>query len=146
MKGMVSQNLILLSIGKRISNIEIMFLKHVPKTFQKISNFCEIISMFCFSTFAFITSHFYANFKPLMSIENLFLFRNLKLGYFSQHHVDQLNMNLNSVQLLQTKFPGLVRLPLWKIIYDSFLFWNMWKQNVTNLWKQNVINLLTVKI
>ncbi|XP_046850189.1 ATP-binding cassette sub-family F member 3-like isoform X2 [Xenia sp. Carnegie-2017] len=32
--------------------------------------------------------------------------RNLKLGYFSQHHVDQLNMNLNSVQLLQTKFPG----------------------------------------
>ncbi|CAB4014100.1 ATP-binding cassette sub-family F member 3 isoform X2, partial [Paramuricea clavata] len=32
--------------------------------------------------------------------------RNLKLGYFSQHHVDQLSMNTNSVQLLQSRFPG----------------------------------------
>ncbi|CAB4034279.1 ATP-binding cassette sub-family F member 3, partial [Paramuricea clavata] len=32
--------------------------------------------------------------------------RNLKLGYFSQHHVDQLSMNTNSVQLLQLRFPG----------------------------------------
>nr|CAH7739535.1 unnamed protein product [Callosobruchus chinensis] len=32
--------------------------------------------------------------------------RNLKFGYFSQHHVDQLNMNLNSVELLQQAYPG----------------------------------------
>lgn len=32
--------------------------------------------------------------------------RNLKFGYFSQHHVDQLEMNVNSVELLQTAFPG----------------------------------------
>lgn len=33
--------------------------------------------------------------------------RNLKFGYFSQHHVDQLNMNLNSVELLQQSYPGI---------------------------------------
>ncbi|XP_060527981.1 ATP-binding cassette sub-family F member 3 [Cylas formicarius] len=32
--------------------------------------------------------------------------RNLKFGYFSQHHVDQLNMNVNSVELLQQQYPG----------------------------------------
>ncbi|KAL3270009.1 hypothetical protein HHI36_009066 [Cryptolaemus montrouzieri] len=32
--------------------------------------------------------------------------RNLKFGYFSQHHVDQLDMNINSVELLQQAFPG----------------------------------------
>ncbi|XP_069753732.1 ATP-binding cassette sub-family F member 3 [Narcine bancroftii] len=32
--------------------------------------------------------------------------RNLKIGSFSQHHVDQLEMNINSVELLATKFPG----------------------------------------
>ncbi|CAG9760561.1 unnamed protein product [Ceutorhynchus assimilis] len=32
--------------------------------------------------------------------------RNLKFGYFSQHHVDQLDMNVNSVELLQQQFPG----------------------------------------
>ncbi|VVC28242.1 ABC transporter-like,P-loop containing nucleoside triphosphate hydrolase,AAA+ ATPase domain,ABC- [Cinara cedri] len=32
--------------------------------------------------------------------------RNLKFGYFSQHHVDQLEMNLSSVELLQTSVPG----------------------------------------
>ncbi|XP_054286429.1 ATP-binding cassette sub-family F member 3-like [Macrosteles quadrilineatus] len=32
--------------------------------------------------------------------------RNLKFGYFSQHHVDQLEMNTTSVELLQTSFPG----------------------------------------
>lgn len=34
--------------------------------------------------------------------------RNLKFGYFSQHHVDQLEMNLSSVELLQTSVPGLL--------------------------------------
>lgn len=33
--------------------------------------------------------------------------RNLKFGYFSQHHVDQLDMNVNSVELLQSAYPGL---------------------------------------
>ncbi|XP_074030341.1 ATP-binding cassette sub-family F member 3 [Leptinotarsa decemlineata] len=32
--------------------------------------------------------------------------RNLKFGYFSQHHVDQLDMNVNSVELLQQAYPG----------------------------------------
>uniref|UniRef100_A0A6M2DKN6 ATP-binding cassette sub-family F member 3 n=1 Tax=Xenopsylla cheopis TaxID=163159 RepID=A0A6M2DKN6_XENCH len=32
--------------------------------------------------------------------------RNLKFGYFSQHHVDQLDMNVCSVELLQQTFPG----------------------------------------
>ncbi|XP_072544831.1 ATP-binding cassette sub-family F member 3 [Salminus brasiliensis] len=33
--------------------------------------------------------------------------RNLKIGYFSQHHVDQLDLNVCSVELLLSKFPGL---------------------------------------
>ncbi|KAJ9575730.1 hypothetical protein L9F63_007376 [Diploptera punctata] len=32
--------------------------------------------------------------------------RNLKFGYFSQHHVDQLEMNVSSVELLQSSYPG----------------------------------------
>ncbi|XP_074599540.1 ATP-binding cassette sub-family F member 3 isoform X2 [Brevipalpus obovatus] len=32
--------------------------------------------------------------------------RNLKIGYFSQHHVDQLSMNLSSIEFLASKFPG----------------------------------------
>lgn len=34
------------------------------------------------------------------------LHRGLKIGYFSQHHVDQLEMNINCVELLQREFPG----------------------------------------
>ncbi|XP_067140613.1 ATP-binding cassette sub-family F member 3 [Centruroides vittatus] len=32
--------------------------------------------------------------------------RNLVIGYFTQHHVDQLDMNLSSVEFLAKKFPG----------------------------------------
>uniref|UniRef100_A0A1A8R911 ATP-binding cassette sub-family F member 3 n=1 Tax=Nothobranchius pienaari TaxID=704102 RepID=A0A1A8R911_9TELE len=32
--------------------------------------------------------------------------RNLKIGYFSQHHVDQLDLNVCAVELLLHKFPG----------------------------------------
>ncbi|CAH1772874.1 unnamed protein product [Owenia fusiformis] len=32
--------------------------------------------------------------------------RNIKLGYFSQHHVDQLDMNSNSVEVIQKQLPG----------------------------------------
>uniref|UniRef100_A0AAZ3RJQ7 ABC transporter domain-containing protein n=1 Tax=Oncorhynchus tshawytscha TaxID=74940 RepID=A0AAZ3RJQ7_ONCTS len=32
--------------------------------------------------------------------------RNLKIGYFSQHHVDQLDLNVCSIELLLNKFPG----------------------------------------
>lgn len=34
------------------------------------------------------------------------LHRNLKFGYFSQHHVDQLDMSICSVELMQKEFPG----------------------------------------
>ncbi|XP_015519229.1 ATP-binding cassette sub-family F member 3 isoform X1 [Neodiprion pinetum] len=34
------------------------------------------------------------------------LHRNLKFGYFSQHHVDQLDMRVCPVELLQNHFPG----------------------------------------
>jgi len=33
--------------------------------------------------------------------------RSLRIGYFSQHHVDQLDMNVSSVEVLEAKFPGL---------------------------------------
>uniref|UniRef100_A0A1L8DF80 ATP-binding cassette sub-family F member 3 n=2 Tax=Nyssomyia neivai TaxID=330878 RepID=A0A1L8DF80_9DIPT len=36
----------------------------------------------------------------------VFANRNLKFGYFSQHHVDQLEMNLSCVEVLQRDFPG----------------------------------------
>ncbi|PIO36116.1 hypothetical protein AB205_0151780 [Aquarana catesbeiana] len=32
--------------------------------------------------------------------------RNLKIGYFSQHHVDQLDLNISAVELLAKRFPG----------------------------------------
>ena len=32
--------------------------------------------------------------------------RSLRIGYFSQHHVDQLDMNMNSVEVLASKYPG----------------------------------------
>lgn len=32
--------------------------------------------------------------------------RGIRFGYFSQHHVDQLTMDVNPVELLQQKFPG----------------------------------------
>uniref|UniRef100_A0A8D0H9S5 ATP-binding cassette sub-family F member 3 n=1 Tax=Sphenodon punctatus TaxID=8508 RepID=A0A8D0H9S5_SPHPU len=32
--------------------------------------------------------------------------RNLKIAYFSQHHVDQLDLNISATQLLAKKFPG----------------------------------------
>lgn len=45
------------------------------------------------------------------------LHRNLKFGYFSQHHVDQLDMEVCPVTLLQNHFPGLYLL----FYYYSFL-------------------------
>lgn len=32
--------------------------------------------------------------------------RGLRLGYFAQHHVDQLDMSVNCVELLQNAYPG----------------------------------------
>ncbi|XP_065890278.1 ATP-binding cassette sub-family F member 3-like [Dysidea avara] len=32
--------------------------------------------------------------------------RNLRIGYFSQHHVDQLVMDITPLELIQSKFPG----------------------------------------
>jgi ATP-binding cassette subfamily F protein 3 len=33
--------------------------------------------------------------------------RQLRIGYFSQHHVDQLDLSVCPVELLQNRFPGL---------------------------------------
>ena len=33
--------------------------------------------------------------------------RHLRIGYFSQHHVDQLDLSMCPVELLQSKFPGM---------------------------------------
>ena len=32
--------------------------------------------------------------------------RNLKIGYFTQHHVDQMSMDLAAVELIGQKIPG----------------------------------------
>lgn len=49
--------------------------------------------------------------------------RNLKFGYFSQHHVDQLDMNVNCVELLQSSYPGIYYDQLLKrIIWLSLIF------------------------
>ena len=32
--------------------------------------------------------------------------RALRIGYFTQHHVDNLNMNLNCVELMMSRFPS----------------------------------------
>ena len=32
--------------------------------------------------------------------------RQIRIGYFSQHHVDQLDLRLSSVGLMQERFPG----------------------------------------
>lgn len=32
--------------------------------------------------------------------------RNLKIGYFTQHHVDQMSMELAAVELIAQKIPG----------------------------------------
>ncbi|KAM4693782.1 ATP-binding cassette sub-family F member 3 [Discoglossus pictus] len=42
--------------------------------------------------------------SPVMGIRNAH--RNLKIGYFSQHHVDQLDLNISAVELLAKRFPG----------------------------------------
>lgn len=32
--------------------------------------------------------------------------RRLKIGYFSQHHVDQLDMDISGIEVLEKRFPG----------------------------------------
>lgn len=32
--------------------------------------------------------------------------RNLRIGYFSQHHVDQMDLNVTAVEVLAAKLPG----------------------------------------
>ena len=34
--------------------------------------------------------------------------RNLKIAFFSQHHVDQLVMEVSALEFIQSKFPGTV--------------------------------------
>ena len=42
--------------------------------------------------------------EPVKGIRHVH--RGLKIGYFSQHHVDQLEMNITCLELMATKFPG----------------------------------------
>ncbi|XP_040205686.1 ATP-binding cassette sub-family F member 3 [Rana temporaria] len=42
--------------------------------------------------------------SPVLGVRNAH--RNLKIGYFSQHHVDQLDLNISAVELLAKRFPG----------------------------------------
>jgi len=48
--------------------------------------------------------------RPVRGVHHVH--RSLRFGYFSQHHVDQLDMNVSSVQVLEAKFPGLYALLL----------------------------------
>nr|CAD7201239.1 unnamed protein product [Timema douglasi] len=41
---------------------------------------------------------------PTQGMRNIH--RNLKFGYFSQHHLDQLEMNVSAVEVLQLQYPG----------------------------------------
>ena len=34
------------------------------------------------------------------------LLRNLKIAYFTQHHVDQLVLNVSALELIQSRYPG----------------------------------------
>lgn len=60
--------------------------------------------------------------------------RNLRIGYFSQHHVDQMDLNVTAVEVLATKMPGtfldmnchssyfLILVPLFCATADEFCF------------------------
>ena len=37
------------------------------------------------------------------------LCRNLRIAFFSQHHVDQLVMDVSALEFMQQKFPGIYR-------------------------------------
>ena len=43
--------------------------------------------------------------EPISGIRHVH--RNIRIGYFSQHHVDQLELNMNCVEVLQSKYPGM---------------------------------------
>jgi len=62
--------------------------------------------------------------NPTAGVRNVH--RSLKFGYFSQHHVDQLEMNLSSVELLQSSFPGLAKfIKIRKCLYLLNLLYNL---------------------
>lgn len=63
--------------------------------------------------------------------------RNLKFGYFSQHHVDQLEMNLSSVELLQSSFPGLLLHLLYFNINNTNYVYLMYAIYVDNRHQEN---------
>ena len=43
-------------------------------------------------------------FEPVSGLRHVH--RNLRIGYFNQHHVDQMDMDVTSVEVLQSKLPG----------------------------------------
>lgn len=39
--------------------------------------------------------------------------RNLKIGYFAQHHIDALTMNCSPLELMASKFTGRIKMSLY---------------------------------
>jgi hypothetical protein len=54
--------------------------------------------------------HTHTTYTPSYSVPSIVISacRNLKIGYFSQHHVEQLDLNVSAVELLARKFPGVL--------------------------------------
>jgi ATPase subunit of ABC transporter with duplicated ATPase domains len=46
--------------------------------------------------------------------------RGIRFGYFNQHHVDQLTLDITPVGLLQQKFPGKIPIPIPDTSSDIF--------------------------
>ena len=56
--------------------------------------------------------------------------RNLAIGYFSQHHVDQLVMDQSPLQFMASKFPGLYS--LYTRIFSNPYYMNIFTDNIFN--------------
>ena len=64
--------------------------------------------------------------------------RSLRIGYFSQHHVDQLDMNVSAVQVLEAKFPGLYCTSLSHSLHVSGLYSTPLARTLCGLFTQKV--------
>ena len=66
--------------------------------------------------------------------------RNLAIGYFTQHFVDQLPMNVNCVEVLQSKFPGnQYGIVIWREKID-------WISLKANLWNNIELNWVDLEL
>ena len=48
----------------------------------------------------------YPRYIYIPTLCNVLVYRKLRIGYFAQHHIDQLVMDTTSVELLQSRHPG----------------------------------------